>query len=135
LPTSAATHLELLAILQIMERCLQHTVAQARAVAQLARNAQLLELSVIRNPFLGDGCAPSVHVATTALYIDGIIRSAVPTAKAAALTGSLRQASLIVRLGDEEVDGEGDGLANVRRTSRLVVVGVFDSEDGLGGLT
>jgi GGDEF domain-containing protein len=43
-----------------------------------------------------------VYVATTALHIACVIRSAVSAAKAAALRGSLRQASFIVRLGDEE---------------------------------
>jgi hypothetical protein len=64
--------------------------------------------------------APVVYVATTALQIAGVIRIAVPVAKAAAWTGSLWQASFIVRLGDEEVDGEVDGLANVRRSSRAL---------------
>jgi hypothetical protein len=90
LPTSAATHLELLACGEVAGHVADYGALPAThsrssySCRTASRSAQLLELSVTRNPFLGDGCAPIVHVATTALHIDGVIRSAVPTAKAAA---------------------------------------------------
>jgi hypothetical protein len=58
------------------------------------------------------------------LHVTGI-RSAAPAAKAAALMGSPQQARFIVRLGDEEVEGDGDDMLSGGRRC------VFDSDDEL----
>jgi len=47
--------------------------------------------------------APSLAARAT-LHVAGIVWSALPAAKAEALTWSLQQATTIVRLDDEEID-------------------------------